>query len=57
MPHKVNEPVLVGPDCQCPGSKGMSCGVRLAIPDRFNEFYYKCVVARAIIFRRTEKLV
>lgn len=26
-------------------------------PDRFNEFYYKCAVARAIIFRRTEKLV
>jgi hypothetical protein len=25
--------------------------------DRFNEFYYKCAVARAIIFRRTEKLV
>lgn len=26
-------------------------------PDKFNEFYYKCFIARAIIFKRTEKLV
>lgn len=26
-------------------------------PDKFNEFYYKRIIARAIIFRKTEKLV
>lgn len=26
-------------------------------PDKFSEFYYKCSIARAIIFKRTEKLV
>lgn len=25
--------------------------------DHFNEFYYKCVIARAIIFRRAEKII
>jgi hypothetical protein len=26
-------------------------------PDQFNEFYYKCAIARTIVFRCTEKLV